>query len=361
MRPRMFSIPRYPQCRRFALAVVAPLDHHLRRSALRHFSALGATGDRWLIRKEFTRVREFSELAQEDAVRRLTLETRAWAEHFQNSSPDAFFHRKSLRVVLAVLHVEYNGETHFIRGINSEVSLPTGTLCAERAAIVKARIDIPGLMRRHARGIAVVEVPGFSSNEEAVALNNPLPPCGACREWLEKIQEENKDFYVLTFPDLTFGQVHERLLFWSEQEDCSRPPELGPWTCRLCGVHNLPLSSICSGCDVSRFSFCYNRVPTQERFIACLEALNLAGPVKLEELHRRLCTVRDGDPPSVAEIQTTLKRLMLEKEDHKGGDKYGAMVGRDAKRRFFVTDLGKQVLLNRPKKPNRNNHDHVRK
>ena len=43
--------------------------------------------------------------------------------------------------------------------------------------------------------IAVLEVPlvlGWSAEKEAVL--NPLQPCGACSEWLQKLQEANPEF-----------------------------------------------------------------------------------------------------------------------------------------------------------------------
>lgn len=43
-------------------------------------------------------------------------------------------------------------------------------------------------------------------------LQNPLPPCGACNEWLLKIGEESHGFYVVTFQDLSLEVIHERFL-----------------------------------------------------------------------------------------------------------------------------------------------------
>jgi hypothetical protein len=52
------------------------------------------------------------------------------------SSPDndlgSFWLRKTRKPVLAVLLVEKNGINKFYRGSNMEVSMPTGSLCAER-------------------------------------------------------------------------------------------------------------------------------------------------------------------------------------------------------------------------------------
>ena len=40
--------------------------------------------------------------------------------------PDPWFHRKSEKLVLAVLMVHVDGEPRFVSGINAEVSLPAG-------------------------------------------------------------------------------------------------------------------------------------------------------------------------------------------------------------------------------------------
>ena len=67
---------------------------------------------------------------------------------FKENGAEPFFHRKSGRVVLSVLHVENEGQAQFIRGINSEVSLPTGSICAERSAIGNARALFPNIGRK---------------------------------------------------------------------------------------------------------------------------------------------------------------------------------------------------------------------
>ena len=37
---------------------------------------------------------------------------------------------------------------------------------------------------------------------------NPLSPCGACKEWLLKIAENNPSFKVVTFTDVTCQEVY---------------------------------------------------------------------------------------------------------------------------------------------------------
>jgi len=292
------------------------------------------------VRKEYTRIREVDEIAGTDPVKRLTKEMMEYSASYGEGTSDLFFHRKSHRVVLAVLHLELDGKSVYVRGINSEVSLPTGSICAERTAIVKARADYPNLKRKDMKGIAVLEVPFIPAR--AVELNNPLPPCGACREWLEKIQEKSEGFYVLTFPDLSFSQVHERFLFWSEEEERVQPSDLGPWKCRRCGVLNVPLSRSCRNCTVGRFSTSYHRAPVQRRFHDVLQALRQNGPLSTEGIKTWLEGKSRG-PTSDAELGKTLHRLVSEREDAKTGVMYGKFISHD-EGLYSLTDTGMRVL-----------------
>lgn len=170
-----------------------------------------------------------------------------------------FWHRKSRKVVLAVLLVNKDGNLTLYRGTNMEVSMPTGSLCAERNVIGTALAEDLSLRRSHLRVIAVLglHVPpplDRSTSDSAASVNdlvmpavdpapappvppasprkqvvrsypkiskgthttpasttlsyvveqrdfNPLRPCGACAEWLKKIASVNPEFAVLTFTD----------------------------------------------------------------------------------------------------------------------------------------------------------------
>jgi cytidine deaminase len=98
--------------------------------------------------------------------------------------------------------------------MNVEVSMPTGTLCAERNAIGNALAADQSVARSDMLAVAVLSVSldpekskvpagsqGRSWKDEVLAevALNPLDPCGACMEWLKKISEVNPDFKVLTF------------------------------------------------------------------------------------------------------------------------------------------------------------------
>jgi len=75
-----------------------------------------------------------------------------------NNDLATFWHRKSRRIVLAVLLVKKfeNDSGIFYSGTNMEVSMPTGSLCAERNAIGSALADDLGLMRHHLKLLAVL-------------------------------------------------------------------------------------------------------------------------------------------------------------------------------------------------------------
>lgn len=305
------------------------------------------THERWLTRKEYTRIRAVADLPENDDVLRLTKQMKAYTEwHEKNGAADPYFHRKSNRVVLALLHLDYAGSSQFVRGINTEVSLPTGTLCAERAAVVHARTAFPKVTRQHMKGIAVIEVPFTpnASKPDIRNLNNPLPPCGACREWLEKIQEESPEFYVLTYPDLTFSEVHERFLFWSVQEESMQPADVGPWQCRKCKNGNMPFSSICRACNVRRFSAEYNQAPTQQRYVDVLQALQDGGPMTHERIVSWLKIA--GKNTIEGETSKTLDRLEKNgKEDPKTLKIQGRLISRSADGVYSITETGSRMLL----------------
>lgn len=311
-------------------------------------SDLPNTREKWVTRKEYTRIRSLEDLPEDDPVFRLTKEMGKYIEWTAASDVDPFFHRKSHRVVLALLHLEIEGVSHYVRGINTEVSLPTGSVCAERAAIVKARTEFPGVMREHMRGIAVLEVPNASPGEEVdyMDLANPLPPCGACREWLEKIQEKSRQFYVLTYPDLDLSEVHERFLFWSVREETDAPEDLGPWACRMCGEMNIPFSTVCSKCTVDRFSIDYNQFPTYHRKLcfAVLETLTFHGPKSLQGLHQLLC--KDKSKKQRRLVTSTVKSLESnEREDQRTGEVYGRLLWKNEKGQYTISETGRRVHM----------------
>lgn len=154
------------------------------------------------------RRRKLSEVHESEVAAGLTRAMQTFMDKVQDSRPDPWFHRKSDKLVLSVLQVDPGGEPHYFQGINAEVSLPTGSVCAERSAILHARARFPNLVRKDFVGIAVLEVP--LDPEAAESLSNPMQPCGACREWLLKLQEERSEFLVVTYSSTNLDFVEER-------------------------------------------------------------------------------------------------------------------------------------------------------
>ena len=138
-------------------------------------------------------------------------ELRRWRLEYLDAKPErpevlkrtnkeaCFFHRKGLKEVLCVVVVRdregsagERGALLAVRGVNLEVSLPTGTLCAERNAIGTALCLLPALERRDICAVAVLSLDP--------ALPN-LGPCGACQEWLKKVIEVNPKLRIISFAD----------------------------------------------------------------------------------------------------------------------------------------------------------------
>lgn len=151
----------------------------------------------------------------------------------RTSELQSFWLRKSFRPILCVLLVHSDGSNpKFYRGINLEVSQPTGSLCSERNAIGSALSDSPRLNRRDVKLVAVLALNLISTSasrqsspatkrSRSESINNgfelgegseinPRGPCGACTEWLRKISEVNPDFKVMTFRDASCRECFVR-------------------------------------------------------------------------------------------------------------------------------------------------------
>jgi cytidine deaminase len=126
------------------------------------------------------------------------------AEAAELSEDERFWFRKGKQEVLAALVVRGADGGYVVhRGVNLEVSLPTGSLCAERNAIGSALVANPRLQRRDLLAVAVL---GLDPRARR------LGPCGACQEWLRKVAEVNPELEVLVFEDATMAQVYHRPL-----------------------------------------------------------------------------------------------------------------------------------------------------
>ena len=95
-------------------------------------------------------------------------------------------------------------QIYFHRGMNIEVSMPTGSLCSERNAIGTAVASNPCIHRKDMKGIAVLSL----TIADSAMAQNPLSPCGSCMEWLRKIAEVNPDFHVVTFDSEACTKVY---------------------------------------------------------------------------------------------------------------------------------------------------------
>ena len=176
----------------------------------------------WIAQTTFVRRRpapSVDDPEDDDVANLLTVAMRDFMERTAAKPPDPWFHRKSEKLVLAVLMVNVDGSPRFVPGINAEVSLPAGgSFCAERSAIVAARAQFPGIERSDFRGIAVAEVPllmdfpGKAGRSiEPYIVSNPLQPCGACSEWLRKLQDANSEFRVVTYSNIELEEIVECL------------------------------------------------------------------------------------------------------------------------------------------------------
>ncbi|MBL8615838.1 MAG: hypothetical protein JNM72_09545 [Deltaproteobacteria bacterium] len=115
----------------------------------------------------------------------------------------AFWFRKGQKEVLAaIITREPDGSLRAHRGVNLEVSLPTGSLCAERNAIGSAFVARPTLNRADIEAVAIVGLDG----------QDRLGPCGACQEWLRKVSEVNPGLQILTFDGPALTQVYHQPL-----------------------------------------------------------------------------------------------------------------------------------------------------
>ncbi|KAF4670825.1 hypothetical protein FOL47_001835 [Perkinsus chesapeaki] len=211
--------------------------------------------DMWTVTKEYVRMRQYQDIPDTDPTAVLANKLREYMERTiaDGFQPDPFFHRKSGKLVLSMLHVRMeDGSDEFFEGINGEVSLPTGSLCSERAAIAHARSVHPRINRGMFMGIAVIDVPTKMNDGHT---DNPLWPCGACSEWLKKIQESVPNFRVLAFDSVEMNVIYERFLFMTHTVVDHRftPADLGRWQCDTCHTINPEMTSNCQNCLMERW------------------------------------------------------------------------------------------------------------
>ncbi|CAL1150078.1 unnamed protein product [Cladocopium goreaui] len=130
------------------------------------------------------------DMATEPEISFAVRELQAYFSDWQRAQTDKFWQRKSHKVVIAVVVCEEEDSSLVaLRGMNTEVSLPSGSLCAERAGIARAASEF--FAAKSIKAIAVLDPSGDIA---------PLWPCEVCQSWLAKIREQNPRISVVAFP-----------------------------------------------------------------------------------------------------------------------------------------------------------------
>lgn len=165
----------------------------------------------WSCETEYIRTRPFSSLVNQDPAYQVSVRLKRFLKRVADAPLEADFHRLSGRVVLAVVMLRRTDGTYeFYEGVNTEVAIQTGSLCAERAAIAAARADLPNLARFEICAIGTIYAPLTRSEPEPA--KNPSWPCGVCMEWIKKACGKSETMRIIGFPNTRFETVIERFL-----------------------------------------------------------------------------------------------------------------------------------------------------
>jgi len=120
-------------------------------------------------------------------VRIALKELKQYFDEYLSASKDKFWCRKSGKTVLSVVICrEEDSSLVALRGMNTEVSLPAGSLCAERSAISRAATDF------HSSS-SIVAVATVDPDDTL----NPLWPCEVCQSWLSKLRRQSPEIAVI--------------------------------------------------------------------------------------------------------------------------------------------------------------------
>eukprot|EP01054_Gregarina_sp_Poly1_P005195 Gregarina_sp_Poly_1__5194@NODE_2752_length_1757_cov_354_554438_g414_i3_p1_GENE_NODE_2752_length_1757_cov_354_554438_g414_i3NODE_2752_length_1757_cov_354_554438_g414_i3_p1_ORF_typecomplete_len464_score50_37LmjF365940deam/PF14421_6/1_1e33_NODE_2752_length_1757_cov_354_554438_g414_i31031392 len=223
---------------------------------------------RWRVSKTFCRIRQYADLKEGDDIRFLVDRMREYYNEFRSVDIDGYWHRKSGQIVLAVLLLRYRGELRVTRGINSELSLPSGSTCAERSAISTALSSYLGVSRGDFIALAVLA--------PATEPPNPINPCGVCDEWIKKLEEVSPTFTVVTFMSTKMDLFLERcpVTFVEETMDDVPLHLRANWSCR-CGFHlNSAKVADCSCCKQPRFKFKQHLQQQRWKILEAIKAFN---------------------------------------------------------------------------------------
>lgn len=172
----------------------------------------------WSCEIEYLRTRPFAALVNQDPAYQVAVRLKRFLQRVANAPLEADFHRLSGRVVLAVVMLRRRDGTYeFYEGVNTEVAIQTGSLCAERAAIAAARADIPNLARFEICAIGTIYAPLTKSESEP--SKNPSWPCGVCMEWIKKACGKSEMMRIIGFPNTSMDTVIERFLCLNRKQE----------------------------------------------------------------------------------------------------------------------------------------------
>jgi cytidine deaminase len=138
---------------------------------------------------------------EEPDIQRVISEMKAFRQEFlqilqeQPNDVRSFWLRKTKKPVLAVLLVqgENDKKGKLYRGTNMEVSMPTGSLCAERNVIGTALASDPALKRQDLKMVAVLAVPlpppRMSSSEDLATRPADMPRSSSLASYSSVVKE----------------------------------------------------------------------------------------------------------------------------------------------------------------------------
>ena len=149
-----------------------------------------------------------------------------------NNDLRKFWLRKSKKPVLAVLLVNKPGEGLVMyRGTNMEVSMPTGSLCAERNVIGTALANDPGLKREDLMMVAVLAVPLHDNDQDSISsspLRTPSPPPHANTNFCTLIDDNKVNVPSSeTSESVFFSEVEAKLNKYQRPENIRRSMSIG--------------------------------------------------------------------------------------------------------------------------------------
>jgi len=145
----------------------------------------------------------------------------------ENTDIESFWLRKTKKPVLAILLVNLPGKgVTMYRGTNMEVSMPTGSLCAERNVIGTALATNPGLRREDLMMVAVLAVPlpkEQLSSETPPQI--PTPPMVMTSNTCTNHPPRNDQSAIES--TFFFSEVERKLSKYQRPENCRRSMSIG--------------------------------------------------------------------------------------------------------------------------------------